>query len=515
MKRHIFTLILSVFLCAAVTLYTTGCFSNSNSKTDNVSIDTSQLTDKDTQTNYDASSAILITLSDDSISCSSTEVSIDGSCAVIKTGGTYVIEGSLTDGQIIVDADKTQDVHLIMSGADITCSYSAPIYIKSADKTIITLEEGSQNFLADGSDYKYTDASAEEPNATLFSKDTLTINGSGCLTVNACFNNGIQTKDNLKIVGGNITVTAVNDALKGKGSVIVTDGTLTLKSGGDGIHSNGDITINGGSLILSSDDDGIHSDSSLTVNSGIISVTHCYEGLESGGIIINGGEISIISQDDGINVASGNDASGWGGMKGRDAFASDSSCMLTINGGSVYIECEGDGLDSNGTIEMTGGYIVVNGPSSSGNGSLDYGISFTVTGGYLVAAGAQRMAENISDSSSQCGALLNLTESYAGRTVTITDSENNIIASFNSSKNWNSILISTPELTVNNTYNIYVDGEISGADLIGTGCYIGGTLTGGTDIGSFTQSSTIYGSGMGMGGPGGMGGHGGGMGGPR
>ncbi len=584
MKNKFLSLFMAVMTCTFIAVSSTGCFptdtkststdstventpdnsdsNNNTDKTDVLDIDTSdliQITDKDKTTEYD-SSAATIKLNGNSIDCSAGSVSISGCVATITVPGTYVVSGTLNDGQIIINVDKQEDVHLILDGVDITCSDSAPIYIMSADKTIVTLAEDSLNTLTDNANYTYSDTESEEPNAALFSKDNLTINGGGALVVNANFNNGIQTKNHLKILGGNITVTAVNDALKGKDSVTITGGSFKLDAKGDGInssnveeagkgyvhisggefditsggkgingatmiiaeggscmvtsdddslHSNGDIIISDGKFTLASDDDGIHSDSELTINGGTVSITRSYEGLEGGGITINGGDISVYASDDGINVASGNDESATGGMWGRDAFASDSSCNLVIAGGNLYINSSGDGLDSNGTIEMSGGNVVVDGPASSGNGALDYGISFEITGGNLIAIGASGMSENVTDGSTQCAALLNFSGSLGGTMITITDSDNNVIASIKSTKNWGSLNISTPAIKTGETYNVCSDGTLSGATMIGPECYVGGTLSGETNLGTFTQTDIIYGEGMGMGSPGGMGGMGG------
>lgn len=583
MKNKFLSLFLTVITCASIAVSSTGCFptdtksivndstkenvpdnydNNNNVQTDVPTVDTSdliQITDKDKTTEYD-SSATSIKLNGNSIDCSAGNVSISGSVATITIPGTYVISGTLNDGQIIVNVDKKEDVHLILDGVDIACSDSAPIYIMSADKTIVTLAKDSLNTLTDSENYTYSDTESEEPNATLFSKDNLTINGSGALVVNANFNNGIQTKNHLKILGGDITVTAVNDALKGKDSVTITDGTFKLEAKGDGInssnaeeegrgyihitggefditaegkgingatmiiaeggdcivtsdddslHSNGDIIISDGKFTLASDDDGIHADSELTINGGTISITRSYESLEGGGITINGGDISAYASDDGINVANGNDESSSGGMWGRDAFASDSSCALVITAGNLYINSSGDGLDSNGTIEMSGGNVVVDGPASSGNGALDYGISFEITGGNLIAIGASGMSENVTDGSTQCAALLNFSGSLGGTMIAITDSDNNVIASIKSTKNWGSLNISTPAIKTGETYNVCSGGTLTGATMIGPECYVGGTISDETNLGSFTQSDIIYGEGTGMGGHGGMGGPGG------
>lgn len=388
---------------------------------------------------------------------------VDGSTITIVTSGTYTVSGTLHDGQIIVDAEGTDIVTLVLNNVDITCSSSAPIYVMNADEVIIALEDGSENYVTDGSSYVYADATTEEPNAAIFSKDDLIITGTGALTVDANYNNGIQSKDDLTITGGIITVNAVNDAIKGKDSIGILDAEITIDAGGDGlqsnndedaekgyiliesgtfditsgedgiqaetsltikngnivinsgakglkagvalfindgtfeitssddsIHSNGDIAIENGVIVLSSSDDGIHADSTLKINNGDIRITRSYEGLEGADVIVNGGTIDIVASDDGINGAGGTDNSGYSGFGGRqDTFAADES-TITITGGTLTIEAatsgDGDGLDSNGALSISGGDIVIIVPSSYRDySSLDASGTFSLTGGRVRA----------------------------------------------------------------------------------------------------------------------------------
>ena len=158
----------------------------------------------------------------------------------ITAAGTYVVSGSLDDGQIVVDTEDKETVRLVLNGADITCSTSAPIYVKSADKIILILADGTENQVTDGDSYVLEDAESDEPNAAIFSKSDLTINGDGSLIVKANYNDGIASKDDLKIVSGDITVDAVNDAIKGRDCIGVKDGTIKVTAGGDGLQSTND-----------------------------------------------------------------------------------------------------------------------------------------------------------------------------------------------------------------------------------------------------------------------------------
>ena len=266
-------------------------------------------------------------------------------------------------------------------------------------------------------------------------------------------------------------------------------------------------------MTLSSSDDGIHADNTLVISGGTIDIAKCYEGLEATAISIDGGAISITASDDGINAADGSSSSEGGpGMRGGPDMGenSGSNCSLTINGGTVYVNAGGDGIDSNGYIVMTGGALVVDGPTDNGNGGLDYNNYFTMTAGYLAVAGSSGMAQNISDSSTQCGALVAVSGGTAGTPVTVADADGNVIISFTPAKSYNALNISTPDMKTGTTYTIYQNGTLTGSTQIVKDCYTGGTIDGGTELTTFEQSSTVTNSGIsgngGMGGGPGMGG---------
>lgn len=498
-----------VLAAALILVSAAGCAKSNSSVQENTTeavIPDSLITIKDSDTDTDVSDAVEITLNGSSVSCSSSSVAINGSEITISSGGSYIINGTLDDGRIVVDADNAK-VHLILNGVSIHSETSAAIYVKSADKTTITLADGTDNTLSDSSNYTYDDTDKEEPDAVLFSKDDLSINGNGSLNIEASFNNGITCKNDLKIISGTINVTAKNNAIKGKDSLSITGGTIALTCTDDAIHSNNAIYIEGGDMTLSSSDDGIHADNTLVISDGTIDITKCYEGLEAAAISIDGGAISITASDDGINAADGSSSSEGGpGMRGGPDMGenSGSNCSLTINDGTVYVNAGGDGIDSNSYIVMTGGALVVDGPTGNGNGGLDYNNYFTVTGGYLVVAGSSGMAQNISDSSTQCGALVAVSGGTAGTPVTVADTDGNVIISFTPAKSYNALNISTPDIKTGTTYTIYQNGTLTGSTQIVKDCYTGGTIEGGTELTTFEQSSTVTNSGIS--GNGGMGG---------
>jgi hypothetical protein len=181
-----------------------------------------KLKDEDTEASWDASTATKIELNNNSATVSGSGASVSGSTVTLSQAGTYLVSGTLSDGQILVSAANDDLVHLVLGGADITNSSGAPLYASQCDKLVVTLADGTSNTLTDGgASFAYNDAANEEPNAALFSKDDLTLNGTGSLIVNASFNNGIGTKDDLVIVSGNLTVSAANHGVKGNDSVRV------------------------------------------------------------------------------------------------------------------------------------------------------------------------------------------------------------------------------------------------------------------------------------------------------
>ena len=535
MKKTLLTLILSLSLlltaCGAqtVTSAAENTAANTATNTETTQFETIPVTadhSTDDMAASDANNATVITLNGDSIATNSENVTVNGSTATITAAGEYVLTGSLTNGQIIVDSANAENVVLLLAGVDIHNESGSPIFVTNAEKVIITLVDDTQNNISDGATYANLDESGE-PNAAIFSHDDLTINGTGALTVTANFNNGIQSKDDLKITGGNITVTAANDGIKGKDSVVVKDGVLAINAGADGIQTTNtdemekgyvsieggtlqisanddainaisDFSMDGGSLTLSAGDDGIHAETSLTINSGEINLTRSLEGLESSLITINGGNIRLVSSDDGINATSGN----GGGQ-------ADSSYVY-INGGTIFLDAGGDGLDSNGSFVMTGGTVIVNGPTQNNNGPLDYNGSFNISGGLLIAVGSSGMAEAPSETSTQYSVRHNFDSMLAaGTLIHIQDANGSDVLTFAPTKDFQSVVLSSAALQNGMTYTIYSGGTATG-DVV-DGLYTNSSYSPGTEMVSFTISSMVTSSGaaggmMGRGGRGGSGG---------
>jgi len=312
--------------------------------------------------------------------------------------------------------------------------------------------------------------------------------------------------------------------LKAGKAMMISGGSITIDAQDDALHTDGDMTISGGECILSTGDDGAHAALSLTVLDGKITVLTSYEGLEANQITLAGGELDITASDDGINANGGSDGfsggrGGMGGsfggrrndtnnhsgdmtppdgnapsgnpptMPGQDAADStttddtiDKQPVLLITGGKITVNADGDGLDSNGNLRVEGGDITVNGPSNGGNGAIDIGTenggAGFIAGGTLIALGTSSMAENFGSTSTQCAFLVTMNSFGAGETITITDSQGNVLYTGVTVKSANSVVFSSADLVVGETY----------------------TVTIGSTSATVTQSSTVVGNSNGFGG---------------
>ena len=511
------------------------------------SSDSAYFTKNDRDSDWDSAGATRITLSGERANVAGGGAYVLDGSVVIAQAGRYILSGTLTDGSVIVSADSTSKVWLLLDGADISRSDDACLRVEQADKVFLTLAAGTENSMTSGAEYSET-ALNDNTGGAIFSRDDLTINGSGSLTVTAAYKHGIDVNDELVITGGKITVDAPQDAihandgfcleqaaltlhagdegvnvqgpeshlyiasgivdiesggaaLKCASDMYIEGGSFTLDSQADGLHSGGSVTVTGGSLELRAGDDGIHADSAVAISGGSILISECYEGIEALTIDVSGGEIELYPTDDGLNANGGFSFAPGPGMfmqrvSGTDETA-NSETWIHISGGSLTVvnanARDADGLDSNGDIVISGGTIRVSLNASGSNDAIDYGSesggSCIVTGGELVACGSSAMAEGFSDSSTQCAVLYNLGYSAeAGSTVTVKDAAGREILSYTVPCAFSSVSLSSPDMKLGETYTITVgdkEQEITPDSV-----------------------STIVGSTSGMGGWGGMGGRG-------
>lgn len=298
--------------------------------------------------------------------------------------------------------------------------------------------------------------------------------------------NADANKDNIAEGTDDSTESDSTKALKSYVELTIKDGIYSIDSCDDAIHSNQNVTSDGGTFSITSGDDGIHADALLTINDGSIDIQQSYEGIEGFDIVINDGNINIIASDDGINAAGDDDSASnpeddttsdtetasdteiterpentgnkdfkngmRGGMAGEDEGAS-----LTINGGTLCVNAEGDGLDANGSILITGGTSIVHGPSNGGNGSLDYASGCQITGGTFFAVGSSGMAQNPDENSTQSVIVQTMQQTVeTGATIALKDSDGNVIASIQTEKNINWYAVSSPELKQGDSYTICI-----------------------------------------------------------
>ncbi|MBQ4253378.1 MAG: carbohydrate-binding domain-containing protein [Erysipelotrichaceae bacterium] len=461
-----------------------------------------KISKRDGDASYDEKEASLITFTASGIKTSGEGFEVIANTVKIKSAGTYIFSGE-GQGEIIIEMTSDDKAQLVFNNLTLTNPDGPAILIGQADKVFITLPENTSSTLSDGKSYSLTyDESTVD--GAIFAKDDLTINGAGVLTVNGNFAHGIVCKDELTIISATVKVTASSTGINGKDGLILKDADITVKAGNDGLkssnsedegkgfiyiessgisvnssdkgiiaetlllvesgnitvtasddalHSNNSIIINGGDITLSSGDDGIHADNSLTINAGSIDVTKSYEGLESEVITVNGGDISIKASDDGINAGGQNSNDNGGGFnfgRGGGMMASDANARLTINGGTIYVNASGDGLDSNGYLIINGGKILVDGPTSNGDGAIDYSIQSSVNGGTIVATGSSGMIEKLTGKTQ---GVITMNVSGSG-TVRLKDSDGREIVSFSPEKRYANIVISSPEIQAGGKYTL-------------------------------------------------------------
>ena len=463
-------------------------------------IDTENVfSNRDLNGEYEESECEKITLSDSGFTTDSKGVEIDTNTITIQKEGTYIIDGSMKNGMIIVDVDKTEKVQLVLNGVDIRSDTSAPIYVKNADKVFITLADGTTNTLTNGGLFEAIDDNNID--AVIFSKDDLTLNGTGSLTISSPSGHGIVSKNDLVITGGNYEIMAASHGLSGKDSVAIADGSFMLTVEKDAIHSADDnddtvgwVYIENGNFDIVAESDGISAVNEINIVGGNIDITKCEEGLEARLINISGGTVDITSSDDGLNATdkrtstqtTQSENAGVGGFGGHGMGDTDADANISISGGIVNINAEGDGVDSNGYITISGGEVYVLGSSGGGDGALDYGISAIITGGTVVAAGQSGMAVNFCDGSTQGSILVNIqSPQQSGTDVVLLDSNGKELFARTIEKSYNSVVVSCPKIVDGGTY----------------------TLKMGTEETQITMDGLLYGNSQGMGGFGG--GHGG------
>lgn len=479
---------------------------------------------------WDSSSEVTIDLSNPT---ATDGVTVSDGVITITKAGNYKLTGTY-DGQIKVDAADSDMVRLILDNATITNSTGAAINVVEADEVVIYTASGTTNTVSDGS--SYSDTASGSPDAAIYSKSDLTLAGEGTLKVEGKYEEGIHTTDGLVIASGTLEVTAANTGIKGKDYVDILDGTITVTATKDGIKATNDtdgnrgwVRLSGGTVNISAGDDGFKAERVLEISGGTLNITQANEGIEAQYINILDGTVNVTSSDDGINAsysttstsstgtesaststtqttqtaqggqagqapAGGQAPSGTmgqppagggagGGMGGGGGTFEVVDATINISGGTVTVNANGDGIDSNGTATLSGGTVIVNGPFTGGNTSLDTNGDLLLNGATVTAANSGDMFEAPStNSTSGYVKISNVSNLSAGTTVQVTDSSGNVVANYKvANSSTTLILVSSSKITKGESYTVYTTTD--SVDASST------TLaSNATSLGSFTAS---------------------------
>ena len=413
--------LLALFCATALSMTAVAGCTGTKSSTGNVVSSETEVNAKETVAQSEESGAVYVTLSDDGITGETDGVVIDGQMVTITAEGTYIFSGTLSEGQIVVDADNAK-VQIVFDNVDITCASSAAVYVKSAEKVFVTLAEGSQNTLRNTDEYVAIDDNNID--AVIFAKSDLTLNGTGSLTIVSAEGHGIVSKDDLKITGGTYDITAAGHALSGKDSVRIADGTFILTAEKDGIHAEnaddeekGYIYIADGDFTITSDGDGMDASNIVQIEDGTFDIT-------AGGGAANsqkthesdmpgGGMSQNIERPDGESMPQMGEKPDGENMP-QDTTTDESGTStkgikagggMYLNGGTYQINSADDSIHSNANIMIADGTYTL----ATGDDGVHADDALTVNGGTIT-----------------------VTESYEGLeglTVTINDGTIDITAS--------------------------------------------------------------------------------------
>lgn len=349
-------------------------------------IDTADMfSDRDKEVGYEESESVVISLADNGSSCESDAVSITENTVTIKEEGTYILSGSLSNGMVIVEAEDTDKIQLVLNGVSISSSQSAALYVRSADKVYVTTVSGTENSLEHSGTYTAIDENNID--AAVFSKSDLTFNGEGMLTVTAQEGHGIVSKDDLVLTSGTYVITSASHGISGKDSVRIANGSYTIVSGKDGIHgentedsSLGFVYLAGGTFDIKSQQDGISASSWLQAEDGTYT------------ILTGEGSASVQNQNDGDRKSmeqtaqeeTDEDTTSIKGMK--------AATQMVLKGGTYTIDAEDDTFHSNGNLAIHGGTYTL----SSGDDGIHADSNVTISGGTIDVAKSYEGIEGLS-----------------------------------------------------------------------------------------------------------------------
>ena len=468
-------------------------------------------------------------------------VSVENGTITITSGGTYRLTGEYS-GQVKIEAAKTDTVRLVLDNAKITNSTGAAINVVSAAEAIIYTAAGTTNTVAD--EANYTATGDDDPDAAIYSTANLTLTGEGSLSVKGAYEEGIHTTGGLVIASGTLEVNAANTGIKGKDYVDITGGIVNVTAAQDGIKSTntddesmGFTRLSAGSVTISAGDDGLKAPRTLEISGGTLNIEKSNEGIEAQYINILDGDVTVNSTDDGINASlkdsssdtssdttSGTAAAGQqtqqnqngqvqqapagggaapGGSQGSTGQNQNMpqpptdgampgggggtfevvDAAINISGGTVTVNAEGDGIDSNGTATFSGGTVTVNGPAAGGNNALDSNGDLLLNGGTVTTGSTADMFE--APSSASTSGYLKITDSSAltqGSTVQVTDSSGTVVANYKiTTSGVQLVLVSNKNIVKGQSYTVSVtSGSVDAASTT--------AASGASELGSFTAA---------------------------
>lgn len=393
-----------------------------------------EYTDRDCDPSYNADTATVLDLAAGTVEGSGATYDAEQALFEVQQEGTYLLQGKSDGVQVKVALGDEEKAQIVFNNADLSTTDRPALYVESGDKVFVTLAEGSQNFMAGGQ----TDNDTDALNGVVYSKSDITFNGDGTLTVNTTAQDchGIISKDDLVITGGTYAISATDNGLHGKDCVKIRDGAFSIEAGNDAIKSSNQEEANRGFIAL---------------DGGTIEVTDCEEGYEAREIYLNGGKSTITARDDAINASASENTSGR-------------ECFIQINGGQLVIYADGDGIDSNGSLEVNDGTIFVSGPSNAANSALDYETEATINGGTVLAAGPAGMACGFTGGS-QGSALVDL-QGAANQTLALSTSDGSVLAEFVPVHAYQTVVVSSPNLALGDTFLLtsgssHVEGTVA------------------------------------------------------
>ncbi|MFV0343189.1 MAG: carbohydrate-binding domain-containing protein [Anaerocolumna sp.] len=442
---------------------------------------------------WDLASATKITLDGSIAQVDGTGANAEKGIVTISQAGTYVLSGTLSDGQIIVEASDSDNVQIVLNNATLTSSTSSPLFIKTAKNVYVTLAEGTTNTITDALEYVYENDTQDEPNAAIFSKSDLIINGTGTLLVTGNYDNGIQSKDDLKIVDGTIHVTAADDGIIGKDSITIRTGDIKVDAQGDAFKatntedtSKGFIIVDGGNFTITSGSDGFQAETSLIVNAGTFN------------IITNGGSANASTHDNGdfnMNWGRSSDStnSDTASTTTEDetvsAKALKSGSVLTLNDGVYTIDSSDDSIHSNGTLTINGGNFTL----TSGDDGIHADSSMSIVDGTILITKSYEGIE--SEIITIDGGIITVTASDDGINI----SGGNDSSSINGRPGQNGFESSGDGILTINGGTLTVDAKGDGLDANGSiemnggTTYVSGSTDGGNGVFDYDQSFIING----------------------